>query len=446
MPGNPLVIKSPETTIALPDVSSHSEGLLEQLTDALGVPRDILPDNEQIMHAWKQLPRQLDRIPPKLRDQRIVRMCVAVASGLFDAAVNYIWNATILELREKVRLFGIRVVPQILDDKDFDEEALLDMKDSELLDLCQKLNLISTEDFHYLDQCRDTRNNFSAAHPSEGSIDEDEFLSFLSRCIKHALISKNNPKGVDTKALLAAIKGDRFKADQLDEWDRRIEKTFDAQRELIFTMLHGIFCDPASSEEGRQNSLAICDRFSEDLSPKTESALVDRHQDYKARGDAARAKASLQFFEKLGLLSLLDQAEIHAIITTASKKLLSVHNSWDNFHNEPPFAERLARLSAKSAIPETARAQFVEAIVTCGTGNPYGVSRTAMPSYRQMVKSFSPAEVKLMLDIPSGNTAAAGRIRNSPKCKAQFRELIALVDSKTVPTQSKTLFTKWTTG
>jgi len=443
MSGNTLVTKSADAGIDLPDVSKHSEGLLDQLTDALGVPRDILPDDEQIRHAWKQLPRQIDRIPAKLRDERIVRMCVAVACGLFDAAVNYIWNATIVELRAKVRRFGIKVVPQILDDKDFDEDALLDMKDADLLDLCQKLNLISSEDFHYLDQCRDTRNNFSAAHPSEGSVDEDEFISFLSRCRKHALASKNDPRGVDTKALLGAIKGDRFKADQLDEWKRRIDKTFDAQRELIFTMLHGIFCDSASTEEARQNSLAICERFSEELSPKTESALVDRHQDYKARGDAARAKASLNFFEGLGLLSLLDKAEIHAVITTASKKLLSVHNAWDNFHNEPPFAERLARLSKKNAIPETARTLFVEAVITCGTGNAYGVSRAAMPHYRQMVTSFSPAEVKTMLDIPTGSTSAAGRINNSAKCRARFRELVALIDSKTVPTSSKTAYAKW---
>ena len=212
----------------------------------------------------------------------------------------------------------------------------------------------------------------------------------------------------------------------------------------MFTLLHGIFCDPASSEEGRRNALAICERFNETLNPKTESALVDRHQDYKAKGDEARAKASLQFFEQLGLLSLLDKAEIHAIITSASLKRLSVHNAWDNFHNEPPFAERLARITEKNAVPDTAKTQFVEAVVTCATGNGYGISNAANPSYQRMVRSFSPAEVKLMLDLPEGKTVVAGRIKNSKGCEKRFRALVALLDAKTVPTSSKTLYLKWT--
>jgi hypothetical protein len=166
-------------SVDLPDVSPLASPLLKQLTAALGVPRDVVATDDQIDHAWSQLPRLIKRIPPGLRDQRIVKMCVAVASGLFDAAINYVWNAAVVELRQKVRRFGIAVVPQVLDDKSFDEDSLIDLKDAELLDLCLKLNLIDDDDFFFLDQCRATRNSFSAAHPAEGIVDEDEFLAFL---------------------------------------------------------------------------------------------------------------------------------------------------------------------------------------------------------------------------------------------------------------------------
>ena len=96
-------------------------------------------------------------------------MCVAVSTGLFDSAINYIWNATILHLRDRVREFGLPVVGQI-QQQDFEEAHLLDLQDSELLDLCLKLNLITEDGFFFLDQCRDMRNNFSAAHPSIGKI------------------------------------------------------------------------------------------------------------------------------------------------------------------------------------------------------------------------------------------------------------------------------------
>ncbi|KST66217.1 hypothetical protein BC008_24915 [Mastigocoleus testarum BC008] len=46
-------------------------------------------------------------------------MCVAVSVGLFDSAINYTWNASILKLREKVKNFGLPIVAQILQ-KDFE--------------------------------------------------------------------------------------------------------------------------------------------------------------------------------------------------------------------------------------------------------------------------------------------------------------------------------------
>lgn len=435
--------KSDLPAVTLPDVSPLSSALLTQLTTALGVPRNVVAEDDQIEHAWSQLPRLIRKIPPHLRDERIVKMCIAVASGLFDAAINYVWNAAVVELRDKVRRFGINVVPQVLDDKSFDEDTLLDLKDAELLDLCRKLNLIGDDDFFFLDQCRATRNSFSVAHPAAGAVDENEFLGFLSRCQKHALSSVHNPKGVDTKALLASLKTTKFKKEQRLEWQRRIEETFEAQRELIFVMLHGIYCDPASGEEARLNAIALCEAFSDDLSAKTRSALVDRHQDYKAKGDDGRQKASLQFFESLGQLALLSEAEVHSIFTSASRKLLTVHNSWDNFQNEPPFAERLLRLSRKNRVPETAQATFVEAVVTAATGNPYGVSLAASPSYNDMVKSFSPNEVKLMLDLAKGATVIANRVASNSGCEKRFRALVGLVDAKSVPTASKALHAKW---
>ena len=123
--------------------------MLDQLTAGLGVSRQIVASNDQIEEAWSRLPRLISRIPPHLRDEKVVRACIAVATGLFDAAINYMWNAAIIELREKVRRFGLQVVPQILDDSSFDEDSLLDLRDAALLDLCLKLNLITDQDFFF---------------------------------------------------------------------------------------------------------------------------------------------------------------------------------------------------------------------------------------------------------------------------------------------------------
>lgn len=429
--------------VKFPTVASISGNMLNQLTSVLGVDRSVIASDQQIEHAWSQLPRLIQRIPSHLRDEKIVKACIAVASGLFEAAINYIWNAAIVELRQKVHEFGLNIIPEILDNKSFDEESLEEIKDAELLDLCLRLNLISEKDYFFLDQCRATRNSYSAAHPSGDTIDEDEIISFLSRCQKHALSSKKNPKGVDTKKLLRSLSKARFTEVQLEEWVKRLRATFDAQRELIFGMLHGVYCDPTSGEETRVNAISICLSFKDEFSLKTQSLLVDRHQDYKAKGDEKRLKASRLFFERVTLISILGNAEVHSMITAASQNLLRVHNDMNNFYNEPPFAERLQQLTKEVSVPESAQATFVEAVITCGVGNTYGVSRAAMPSYHAMVKSFSPKEIKIMLELPGNACLVGDRVKHFPTCAERFKNLVGLLDESSVPQAVSVSYNKW---
>jgi hypothetical protein len=432
----------PAPPVALPAVTGTTGPMLEALTTALGVERQVLAADSQIAHAWANLPRLLDRIPPEHRNETLARMCVAVASGLFDSAINYAWNAAIVELRQKVRRFGMTVIVPIIG-RQFDEVVLLDMKDAELLQLCLKLNLISEDGFFLLDQCRAIRNNFSAAHPSMGVLDEDELLSFLNRVARHALANERNLRGVDIPAFLTALKLNRFTPDQLEVWKLRIRETFDAQREMLFGTLHGIYCDPAAGEEARVNALAICSSLLMIMTPNAHSTLVDRHQDYVGKGEVDRHTASQQFFERLGLLGLLGEAEVHLLITRAATSLMSVHQDFNNFYNEPPFAERLHGLTSQNRVPVSAQHVFVEALATAATGNQYGMANAAYPQYLSMIKSLSPAEVLIMLELPLRQTLLANRLRSYSVCRDRFKSWVRLIDPASVPTQAKPEYAKW---
>jgi hypothetical protein len=428
--------------ISLPSIGGFTGPMLDALTNALGIDRSVLASDQQIANAWANLPTLLDQVPPELRDEGLMRMCVAVASGLFDSALNYAWNAAVLQLREKVRSFGVTIVPQIID-KDFDEKKLLDMRDSELLDLALKLNLISEQGYFMLSQCRDVRNNFSAAHPTIGNVDEYEFISFLNRCTKHALASEHEAKGCDIKALNSALANGAFNDAQYDIWEQRITETFDAQREAIVGMLHGIYCDPGKSQSERVNAITLCVRLKDKFSPSTQSSLVDRHQRYQAKGETDRLTASQSFFEQLGILSLLSEAERHSIISRACRQLMATHQAIDNFYNERAFAERLHRLSVGQQIPETAREEFVETVVTCSVGNQYGTANSADGYYQSMVKDFSPKEIQVMLTLPDSNTIVANRIKYASRCKEKFKSLVALLQASSVPNQVQAVYKSW---
>lgn len=306
-----------------------------------------------------------------------------------------------------------------------------------------KLNLITEDGYFFLDHCRDIRNNFSAAHPVVGKIDDHEFIGFANRCAKYALGNEHNPVGVDIAAFMVAIKGGKFSVEQKNQWVQRIGKTHEAQQYLLFGSLHGIFSDPSSNEEARVNSLSIAAEFAPHFTPKARSDLINRHHDYIAKGDEKRHKASQQFFEKLGMLALLGEHEVHSLLSNASKRLMAVHQAFDNFYNEPPFAERLLQLSKQAAIPDTVKEEFVTTVVTCAIGNPYGVSNAAVPDYQKMIKGFSPGEVEIMLSLPTTKTIVGERLKQYAACKTRFKNLVDLIDPSTVPAKAGAAYKLW---
>ncbi|MEM7581553.1 MAG: hypothetical protein AAF316_17285 [Cyanobacteria bacterium P01_A01_bin.80] len=284
------------TKIELPSLPQNVLPAINEFTKALGIPRNVLASDEDIEYAWRDLPRELRAIPNiNLHGELLVRMCVAVSVGLFDSAINYAWNASILKLREKVKNFGLPIVAQILQ-KDFEEKHLLDKQDSELLELILKLNLVTEDGYFFLDQCRATRNKFSAAHPPIGQLNDREFIAFLNRCVTYALAESSSPRGVDIAAFITAVKGSRFAEEQCSLWLGRLSETHDAQRELLFGTIHGIYCDPDTLESARLNIIDLCNHYKEKFTSDIKSNLINRHSDYLGKGDTQRHKISRQFF------------------------------------------------------------------------------------------------------------------------------------------------------
>ena len=163
--------------------------------------------------------------------------------------------------------------------------------------------------------------------------------------MKYALSDETLLVGIDSNDFISAIQGERFSESQRDEWVTRLDATHDAQRQLLFGTLHGIYCDPASAEPARLNALDLCVAYRPKLSAAIKSDLIDRHSDYLAKGEDKRHLVSQDFFEKLGLLKLLNESERHSVISAAVRHLWDVHLAMNNFYNEPPFAERLMNLS-----------------------------------------------------------------------------------------------------
>src|SRR5438067_85126 len=83
-------------------------------------------------------------------------------------------------------------------------------------------------------------------------------------------------------------------------WIDRFGATHEAQRNLLITTLHGIYCDPASSQETRLNAFDLCKHFADEFPAKLKADLLNQHSEYIAGGKEKRQEASRQFFTSLG--------------------------------------------------------------------------------------------------------------------------------------------------
>jgi len=441
---NPKVSKTIKSKLSLPEFQEDELNFLEELTASIGVPREVIASNDQIEEVWEMLPKILNKIPIEYRNPLLARMCVAIKTGLFDSAINYAWNLSVLSLRNKLEDFGLAVASQLLE-KDLTDGKLKEIMDTILLEYCLELNLLSEDGYYFLNQCRDIRNSYSAAHPvqSEEIIDQYEVISFFNRCAKYSFDKSSDPRGIDVKNFIGVIKNSKLEGPQKKHWLELILQTNEKQRDFISKTLHGIYCDDSSAEISRINCLELCRKLKSSFTPKILSNFINQHHEYLANGKLKKHDASRIFFEKLGLLDIFSEEERHAIVSRATKNLMDVHQGFNNFYNEPPFAERLFEISLQGAIPDYTKPEFVEVVITCAVGNFYGISNAAFIFYEKIIKNFTPGEIDLMLKIPKMKTIVSERISNYPQCKKRFIDLIKLLNSESIPTSLIKIYKKY---
>jgi len=419
-------------TTNLPAVIVKSEDVIDELTKFIDVSRELLQPKGKIENVLNQLPVLLSNIRKDFFNEQLAKMCIAIGVGLFDSAVNYIWNQTVAEIRIRIIMFGLDVIKQ-LKNKEYTEEDINSIQDSQLLNIAHELNLLNDEGYYFLSQCRDIRNNFSAAHPSMGDIDDFELVAYINRCVKYSLGKVNVSIGVDIKLLINAINGTSFTEDQLKYWVEKIKETHSAQKEAIITMLFGIYCDPGKQTISRTNALNISTNCKNEITSKIISSIINQYEEYVGKGDEGKRKAAEAYFINLGILDLLKDSAKHVIITKACKQMLSIHQDLNNFYNEPPFAEYMCLLSKQAIIPESAKYEFVNTIVSCAVGNEYGVSINAVKYYDEIIKNFSPKEIEIMLRLPDTDDYTAYKINKYPRCIFQYKKKVALLNPQVIP-------------
>jgi len=418
-----------------------TEPIITSLTASLGIPRTVLAEQEEISIVWASLRKILENVKVEYRHELLARMVVSIRMGLFSAAVNDMWNTTILALRQKVKNFGYSEASSFLK-RDINEKKLAEIRDKDLIDICVELGFLDDTAYFFINNCREIRNNYSSAHPSDSMLDGTELNYFMHQCTKHILGNDTQYVGFPVSNFMTVITQDKIDTQTKDAYVEKILKANDLQKSAILKVLFANYVDEKKDEHTRQNSLLISQETWDTYNDDAIAEILGLYSSYMMKGSTTKKRYSERFFEKVGALDLLPEDKMSSIVLTAIKDLEEAHHGMDNFYNEKPFAERLAT-SFEKKIPKPILKKYVYVVALCYVGNQYGTSDSAFPFYKQMVENFSLREIEQLFSVITEDNYLKHRIENTARCKKQFKNLVKLLNAESVPVKNKTAYQKW---
>lgn len=361
-----------------------------------GLPVDnIIATTPERSIIAANLPVLLDSLPSsEKKDARYLSKFVgATAIGLFDAALNYVWNEVVLNLRKKACVYGLELFfDAAVGGKNRDlyktEADLAGLKDSVLLDTCRKLELVSDVVFRKLDHILTMRNEVAASHPNVEKIGGFELLGWLQTCMKDVLQDRPSESAIQIRAFIDNLKG---RADPID--DGTTARLVNELKNLSLPHVHnllitvfGMFVAAESSQVLRLNISKIAPAVWQHASGQVKLSLGIKIDTYRTNLDAARLARGQEFLRVVDGLSYESVPAKVVALDTLADQLRSAHAGYDNFYNEPQYIIEILRYcSAEQGIPKESLSKLTKTIVRCrlGRGLTYceGVSPSAKPLY-----------------------------------------------------------------
>lgn len=383
------------------DLERFEQMILDQLADA-GLP------NEDVFVSVTERRRMLGNVGDAIErlslEQRagsryVSKMIAAAAAGLFDAALNYLWDETVGELRRRVAgfdlayFFDIAVKNSDLRKhlKTADDLARID--DASLLQASREIGLLTDIGYQRLDHIRYMRNHASAAHPNQVELTGLDLANWLETCVIQVITTPPGTITADTKKLLSNIRKDLLEQASVDNAAAFFDELPQDRADTLADGLFGLYVAPDRTPTIADNVRMLWPELWPHVSDERRYGYGIRHGRFAASADTDQATASRELIDLVDGAAYLPEATRAVEIDTALDELRAAHHGMNNFYTEPAPARRLSALIGESGkIPVSVQAKYVRTLVKVYLGNGYGTSFSAEPHYRRLLESL---DVKL---------------------------------------------------
>jgi hypothetical protein len=444
-PDNEIATGTRET--ALQGLQSFETLILDILARS-GLPTDgILVGLDERQALMESTTFALNKLPFEKRGQSsyISKMIIAGSVGLFDAALNYLWDETVLELRKRVVNFDLQYFYEVAEKSDNkrkdlkDESDLPKLDDSKLLGGCREIGLITDIGFQELELIRYMRNWASAAHPNQAQLDGLQLANWLGTCIKHVITLPYDIITAQVQKLLVKVKEKRLEDGAIKEITTFFVNLPPVQADPLASGLFGRYTDLTTGPETLDNIRRLWSDLWDRVSDETRYNFGFRLGRFRANGDQDQAVLARQLIDLANGATYLPSEERAWEIDSALDELIDAHNNWNNFYTEPPIARRLQELVGQHGdIPDGLSRKYVFGVIEVFLTNGNGVARFADPTYQDLIRTFDPQQASLAMRAFTDTTIATKLQWNLPQQK--WAQLLGLIGSKLTGRKDRELF------
>ena len=233
---------------------------LEAYLDSVGLPKDeILVPYERRSPVFQNMPTVLEYLADdqKSAASYISKFAAACAAGLFDAALNYLWNETVRNLRDKVTRFDLdyffdSVASETVPRSRLNSETDLNkLDDWQLIRGCRTTGIITENGFRHLDYVRNMRNYASAAHPNQNDITGLQIVAWLETCIVEVLAKEPDGPVIEVRKLLQNLRTQRLTEIEMPVIQAALPSLNEDLSESLFRSVFGMYTDASVDAQVR---------------------------------------------------------------------------------------------------------------------------------------------------------------------------------------------------
>lgn len=413
------------------ELPTNNFSRFELFLEELGLPRDnVIAEEEERLRVMRALPEFVQSLSPGIkRDARYLSKFIAgSAVGLFDAALNYVWNEVIINLRSKVVVYGLDIffdaaVGEKVREQYQTEEDLKGIKDKTLLDTCRKLELISDIVYKKLSHILTMRNDIGASPPNTYCINSYELLGWLQTCINDVLQVEPSSAAITIKSVIDNLKRATQELDQdiIESFSESIKDISSEMTANLLVTLFGIYTSEDTDRIVRENIIKLAPIVWEHCTDNVKYDLGEKIDLFKANLDTKKKEYGESFFEICDGNRYLSLSSKIIKLSSLCDELLDANRGWDNYYHEPPIARQIMSYIKKAEdIPEERQEKLIKTFLICRIGREvdyrHGVSPGAKNYYDHFFKILDKNQIINLINLLEEydvRTKLTGGIRRS---------------------------------